>query len=138
MAHIDNEVFVKVCRMDLALNGFCFTGIYPLNRNVLNDFNFLPLQVTETTNHAGVDIARSEGSSHFHFTPPTSSAAKVRKEISSLSDCSQHKQQQQQQQKKEAILQVTFLPQVHSRISRRQNEAGKPGNRKTVKQSVNQ
>lgn len=34
--------FTKICRMELAKSGFQCTGIYPLNRNIFSDLDFLP------------------------------------------------------------------------------------------------
>ena len=37
-----NKAFTAVCRMELAKSAFKCTGIYPFNRNIFTDIDFLP------------------------------------------------------------------------------------------------
>jgi hypothetical protein len=60
IASLLNEEFIKVCRMDLARSGVSCTRMYPLNRNIFKDVNFLPSQVMEIPCHTDVETARFE------------------------------------------------------------------------------
>jgi len=60
-ADLVNEALVKGCGMDLSRNGFLCKGIYPLNRNIFSDIDFLPSQVTEIPETANVETVRSKG-----------------------------------------------------------------------------
>lgn len=41
------RAYLQVQRGDIALNGFKVTGIYPINRNIFPDTEFLPASIAE-------------------------------------------------------------------------------------------
>jgi hypothetical protein len=67
-----NKVLVKVGRMDLARNEFPYTETFPLNRNIFNDIDFLPSQVTGIPQYSSVKISRFENEITCTLTPLTS------------------------------------------------------------------
>ncbi|KOB76398.1 hypothetical protein OBRU01_03861 [Operophtera brumata] len=46
IAGLVNEAFTKVARMEIAVSGFKCTGIYPFDRNLFSDLNYLPADMT--------------------------------------------------------------------------------------------
>lgn len=52
--------FTKICRMDLATSGFRCTGIYPFNKNIFTDLDFLP--ATNTRAAPEKDTREDDGS----------------------------------------------------------------------------
>ncbi|GBP19771.1 Pogo transposable element with KRAB domain [Eumeta japonica] len=46
IAGLVNKAFTKVARMEIAVSGFICTGIYPFDRNLFSDLDYLPTDVT--------------------------------------------------------------------------------------------
>jgi len=46
IAGLVGEAFTKVARLDIAVSGFKCTGIYPFDRNIFSDIDYLPSDVT--------------------------------------------------------------------------------------------
>lgn len=46
IAGLVNEAFIKVARLDIAASGFKCTGIYPFDRNVFSDLDYLAADMT--------------------------------------------------------------------------------------------
>lgn len=59
IAGLVKEAFTKVAQLDIAISGFKFTGIYPFDRHVFSDLDYLaadmtniPQEQTETSSNA--------------------------------------------------------------------------------------
>lgn len=70
IAGLVNEAFTKICRMDLAKNGFTCSGIYPFNRQIFTDLDFIasdgldipePREVDASEETAGNENSQEEG-----------------------------------------------------------------------------
>jgi len=46
IAGLVGEAFTKVARLDIAVSGFKCTGIYPFDKNIFSDIDYLPCDVT--------------------------------------------------------------------------------------------
>jgi hypothetical protein len=46
-AQLISAAYSKVCRMEIAQNGFSCTGIFPKNQDVFSDLDYLPSHLTE-------------------------------------------------------------------------------------------
>ena len=78
IAALANTAFSKAAQLEIAQNGFRCTGIYPFNRDIFSDIDFLPASMT--------DVAIQESKSA-NQSPPN--ATDIIKLLSPLPDATQ-------------------------------------------------
>lgn len=99
IAGLVGEAFTKVARLDIAVSGFKCTGIYPFNKSIFSDLDYLPSDMTNmplNDKTGQEDNTRSDmppetivptekGQETLDVQPSTSSAADVYQRILDLS-----------------------------------------------------
>lgn len=80
IAKLVADAYRKVCRLDIAENGFKCTGIYPLNSQIFTDLDFMGSELTNVTNSPSksrVAVQQSGETSTGTSSMPDNSAAAV-------------------------------------------------------------
>jgi len=90
IAALVDSSFTKAARLEIAQNGFKCTGIYPFNREIFSDIDFLPASMTDVARESVYSFIESNAnqSSINHVTQSTSEPASLTSTVDLLTELS--------------------------------------------------
>ena len=108
VAGLVNEAYKKVCRMEIATNGFACTGIHPFNPKIFMDAEFAPSLITDLPQNNAQEIGA-----------PTTSCSNQQHELVKLEDDGQNLAEEHSCQEIEFVSHLQQLMQIPDSTQRR-------------------